>query len=92
MPRPSMAKSGLGSRAVEFETFSVPLECRTYGASPDFLWTLVALANFMRLSLLKAAHAVLDGATYRKSGSESLSIDAPALPGWADVWRPALRA
>jgi hypothetical protein len=24
---------------------------------PDFLWSLLALANFMRLSLLKAAHA-----------------------------------
>jgi hypothetical protein len=36
---------------------------------PDFLWTLAALASFMRLSLLKAAHAVLDGATYRKSGT-----------------------
>jgi hypothetical protein len=47
----------------------------TYGAPPDFLWILVALANFMRLSLLKAAHAVLDGATYRKSGSGSSSID-----------------
>jgi hypothetical protein len=37
--------------------------------SPDFLRTIAALANFMRLSLLKAAHAVLGGATYRKSGS-----------------------
>ena len=27
---------------------------------PDFLWSLVALANFMRLSLLKAAHAVME--------------------------------
>jgi len=35
----------------------------------DFLWSLLALANLMRLSLLKAAHAVMDGATYRKSGS-----------------------
>jgi hypothetical protein len=26
------------------------------GASPDFLWSLVALASLMRLSLLKAAH------------------------------------
>jgi hypothetical protein len=26
---------------------------------PDFLWSLLALANFMRLSLLKAAHAVV---------------------------------
>ena len=37
-------------------------------APPDFLWSLLALANLMRLSLLKAAHAVMDGATYRKSG------------------------
>ena len=27
--------------------------------SPDFLWNLVALANFMRLSLLKGARAGL---------------------------------
>jgi hypothetical protein len=33
---------------------------------------MAALANFMRLSLLKAAHAVLGGATYRKSGSAIL--------------------
>jgi hypothetical protein len=38
-------------------------------ASPDFLWSLLALANLMRLSLLKAAHAVMSGAAYRKSGS-----------------------
>ncbi len=31
-------------------------------ATPDFLLVLVALANFMRLSLLKAAHAVLSSA------------------------------
>ena len=36
---------------------------------PDFLWSLVALANFMRLSLQKAAHANLSGAACRKSGS-----------------------
>jgi hypothetical protein len=35
----------------------------------DFLWSLLALANLIRLSLLKAAHAVMDGARYRKSGS-----------------------
>jgi hypothetical protein len=68
-----MVKSGWGSGAVE---------CRTYGASPDFLWTLAALANIMRLSLRKAAHAVLDGALYRKSGSSSF-LNSPALPGWA---------
>jgi hypothetical protein len=31
-------------------------------ATPDFLLSLVALANFMRLSLLKAAHAVVSSA------------------------------
>jgi hypothetical protein len=30
------------------------------------------LANLMRLSLLKAAHAVTSGAAYRKSGSPIL--------------------
>jgi hypothetical protein len=38
-------------------------------APPDFLWSLVTLATFMRLSLLKAAHAVVPSAAYRKSGS-----------------------
>jgi hypothetical protein len=36
---------------------------------PDFLLCLVALANFMRLSLMKAAHAALGGAPCRKSGN-----------------------
>jgi hypothetical protein len=36
---------------------------------PDFLRSLGALARFMRLSLLKAAHAVLSSAACRKSGS-----------------------
>jgi hypothetical protein len=39
------------------------------GLPPDFLWSLLALANLMRLSLLKAAHAKLFGAACRKSGS-----------------------
>jgi hypothetical protein len=60
-------------------------ECRTYGAFPDFLWTVAALANFMRLSLLKAARALLDGATYRKPGSHHLpSIPSPSGLGY--VW------
>jgi hypothetical protein len=37
--------------------------------APDFLWCLMALAKFMRLSLQKGAHAALSGATYRKSGT-----------------------
>jgi hypothetical protein len=36
--------------------------------TPDFLWTLLALANFMRLSLMKAAYAGVGGAPCRKSG------------------------
>jgi hypothetical protein len=35
---------------------------------PDFLWNWLALTNFMRLSLMKAAHAVVSSAAYRKSG------------------------
>jgi hypothetical protein len=34
----------------------------------DFLSSLLALANFMRLSLMKAAHAAVGGAPCRKSG------------------------
>jgi hypothetical protein len=39
------------------------------GLPPDFLSNFLALANFMRLSLMKAAHANMVGAAYRKSGS-----------------------
>jgi hypothetical protein len=35
---------------------------------PVFLRSFVALAKFMRLSLVKAAHAVVSSAAYRKSG------------------------
>ena len=38
------------------------------GLPPDFLYTLLASANPMRLSLMKAAHAVVGGAPCRKSG------------------------
>ena len=47
------------------------------GLPPDFLWSLVELANFMRLSLLKAAHAVVSGAAYRKSGVRCGGRGAP---------------
>jgi hypothetical protein len=33
-----------------------------HSATPDFLWRLVALASFMRLSLMKAAYVVVSGA------------------------------
>ncbi len=35
-------------------------------APPDFLWNLLALANFMLLSLLKAAHAAISGAAWQE--------------------------
>jgi hypothetical protein len=35
-------------------------------ASPDFLLVLVALANSMRLSLMKAAHAALSGVAWQE--------------------------
>jgi hypothetical protein len=41
--------------------------------SPDFLWNLVALANFMRLSLLKGARAA----------SSSAARQEILVPGWA---------
>ena len=67
--------------------------CRTSGARmmlwnrcpsppPDFLWNLVALANFMRLSLLKGARAASSSAAWQEI----------RVPGWAEVWLPALRA
>ena len=49
---------------------------------PDFLWNLVALANFMRLSLKKAAYVASSSAAWQEI----------RVPGWAEVWRPALRA
>jgi hypothetical protein len=35
-------------------------------AAPDFLWNLMALANFMRLSLLKGAHVALSCAAWQE--------------------------
>src|ERR1700684_3760618 len=49
---------------------------------PDFLWNLVAWANFMRLSLLKGARAASSSAAWQEI----------RVPGWAEVWLPALRA
>jgi hypothetical protein len=36
------------------------------GLPPDFLYTLLALANSMRLSLMKAAHADVGGAPWQE--------------------------
>jgi hypothetical protein len=37
-----------------------------HSATPDFLWKLVALAHFMRLSLRKGAHAAASGAAWQE--------------------------
>jgi hypothetical protein len=37
--------------------------------TPNFLWSFVGSRNFMRLSLMKGAHAVLSRAAYRKFGA-----------------------
>jgi hypothetical protein len=50
-------------------------EKKKEGLPPNFLWSLVALANLMRLSLLKAAHAVMSGAAYRKFGSPGFPVE-----------------
>jgi hypothetical protein len=42
--------------------FSVDKAEAIVGLPPDFLSSLMASANFMRLSLMKAAHAVVGGA------------------------------
>jgi hypothetical protein len=43
------------------------------GLPPDFLSTSLASRNFMRLSLMKAAHVAFAGASSRKFGSPQLS-------------------
>ena len=41
----------------------IQANCRSlHYAPPDFLWSLVALSKFMRLSLRKGAHVDLSGA------------------------------
>jgi hypothetical protein len=42
------------------------------GLRPDFLCSLVALADFMRLSSMKAAYDGASSAAYRKPGSPHL--------------------
>jgi hypothetical protein len=59
-----MAASGLAQRKARH----LLLIRRTAdpSASPDFLLNLVALANFMRLSLLKGAHVALSYAAWQE--------------------------
>jgi hypothetical protein len=47
--------------------------------SPVLLWNLVALADFMRLSLLKGARAASSSAVWQEI----------RVSGWAYVWLPA---
>jgi hypothetical protein len=77
-PRFSAAPTALPRQAGAGRSFwgSVP------SPPPDFLWNLVALANFMRLSLKKAAYVASSSAAWQEI----------RVPGWAEVWRPALRA
>jgi hypothetical protein len=58
--------------------------------NPDFLWGLVASANFMRLSLRKGAHAALSSAVGRKSGKakDSFVVFSQGKPLLAIFIRP----
>jgi hypothetical protein len=49
------------------------------GVHPDFLSSSLALTNFMRLSLMKAAHAFVGGAPCRKFGTMGFSNAFTAL-------------
>ena len=64
--------------------------------SPDFLLNLVALVNFMRLSLTKAAHVVVSGATRRKSGYAAGEQTESVVPhlrrSTACLWTQPFRA
>src|SRR5229473_3051605 len=51
-----------------FGSGRVPINVRL-SVHPDFLSGSLALTNFMRLSLMKAANASVGGAPYRKSGT-----------------------
>ena len=61
--------------------FLVPRDQRV-PHTPDFLLTPVGLKSFMRLSLMKGAHAVTNRATHRKSG----------VAQWRDLRFPHLDA
>jgi hypothetical protein len=68
-PTQAPRRAGAGKARLEWGTqHLLPVWPKLWWASPDFLWRLLALANFMRLSLMKAAHVNLFGAMCRKSG------------------------
>jgi hypothetical protein len=77
-----------------------------HSVHPDFLSSSLALTNFMRLSLMKAAHASVGGAPRRKSGTMGrerilrmlslhgqglLLLAAVASPHSKSVWRGCAR-
>jgi hypothetical protein len=47
---------------------------------PDFLWCFVGSLNFMRLSLMKGAHAILSRAAYRKFGASRSFLARCGIP------------
>jgi hypothetical protein len=74
---------------VGWSEMQIPIRLRSHGkpgqagqalGSPDFLWNLVALANFMRLSLRKGAPVVLSSAAQQEIRVRSEVVTF--LSGW----------
>jgi hypothetical protein len=64
-----------GRAALRFASGVGRENCRSlHCATPDFLSSSVGPANFMRLSLKKAAHMALGGARNRKSGFAAVGM------------------
>jgi hypothetical protein len=49
-----------------------------HSATPDFLWNLMALVHFTRLSSQKGAHAALSSATWQEIRVRSGQDDNPS--------------
>jgi len=64
LPNEQMACKGLGAQP----TLSFLTTIAGCPTPPDFLCSVIRSTHFMRLSLMKAAHAAVAGAAYRKSG------------------------
>ena len=54
-----------GTTKIRFECFPLA-QPQWLGLRPDFLSSLLALMNFMRLSLMKAAHEDVGGAPWQE--------------------------
>jgi hypothetical protein len=59
---------------------SIPAPIAECPTSPIFLWSFVGSLNFMRLSLKRAAHAVLSRAAYRKFGASRSFFERCGIP------------